>query len=115
MSSLILSDKSDTTVTMLSKATTKALDVMNMKLEDRRPSFLNRSPLLTGTLDILQPKAATRSSYDINKRQAIIDQLAEAEALLEDVLIFEQQQPAHQMTFQEDPTWVEFCKDLPLE
>jgi hypothetical protein len=103
MSSLILCDKSDTTVT--TTKTAESLHVTNMKIEDRRPSFLNRSPLF---LYILEPKGKATGS---DKKQDVIDQISEAEALIEDDYIDHQAT----MTYQEDPTWVEFCEDLPLE
>jgi hypothetical protein len=115
MSSLILCDKSDTTVTT-TKTAESALHhvVTNMKIEDRRPSFLNRSPLL---LDILDPTANVVGS-DTKQKQNVIDQISEAEALIiedDPTTTIEQQHQATIMTYQEDPTWEEFCEDLPLE
>lgn len=93
---------------------------MNTKMEDPRPSFVS-----IRALDIILPSLGS-SSAPIS-RQDTIDQLSEAVALLDGLVLdndndgecklnthHRPSSTAHQMTFQEDESWQEFCEDLPL-
>jgi hypothetical protein len=121
MSSIILCDKSNATP-FQSPVASKKRTVLDMKLEDRRPAFMNhRLPM--------PPSFLTRDDDDddnnnnVQKPQtkeiSIMDQLEEVEYLLDgdDPKEEQQQEPAatKTMTYQEDSTWQEFCDDLPLE